>query len=434
MKIIIEPERRIPVVREVDVVVVGGGPAGFITAVAAARNGARTLLIERYGFLGGMATSALVGPFGLRDRERPVVEGIPKEFLDRLEAAGGALRSYEGRWEECAFDPEVFKYIADQMVEEAGAELLLHSFACNTVVEDNKIKAVIIENKSGRQAIVGKVFVDATGDGDIAALSGVPYEKGRKEDGLFQPMTLMYRLGNVKVESIWADEKPLSEKMKEARKRGEVPPYRVCFGSPGSTIREGEISVNTTRLYGDGTKVEDLTRAQVQGRKDVRKLVDFWRQHAPAYSQSHLIDTAPQVGVRETRRIIGEYVLTADDILNYRKFDDVIALGNWPIDLHDPTGGTKEADIAIHLKRDRAYQIPYRCLIPKEIDNLLVAGRCISTTREVNGSTRVMPICMALGQAAGTAAALAVRHKVSPRNLDVSILQKRLLEQGAKLE
>ncbi|MCK4590407.1 MAG: FAD-dependent oxidoreductase, partial [Candidatus Latescibacteria bacterium] len=147
----------------------------------------------------------------------------------------------------------------------------------------------------------------------------------------------------------------------------------------------------------------------------------------------HLIDTATQVGVRETRRIIGEYVLTADDVLNYRKFDDVIALGNWPIDLHDPTGGTKQADIGIHLKRDRAYQIPYRCLVPKKIDNLLVTGRCISTTREANGSTRVMPICMALGQAAGTAAALAVRHKVGPRNLDASALQKRLLEQGAEL-
>ncbi|MCK4591595.1 MAG: FAD-dependent oxidoreductase, partial [Candidatus Latescibacteria bacterium] len=255
MREIIEPERKISVVREVDVVVVGGGPAGFIAAVTAARNGARTLLIERYGFLGGMATSALVGPFGLRDKESPVVEGIPREFLDRLEAAGGALRSYEGRWEECGFDPEVVKYIADQMVEEAGAELFLHSFTCNTILEDDRIKAVIIESKSGRQAITGEVFIDATGDGDIAALSGVPYEKGRKEDGLLQPMTLMYRLGNVNMASIWNDEKALSEKMKEARGKGEVSPYRVCFGSPGSTIRKSEISVNTTRLYGDGTKV-----------------------------------------------------------------------------------------------------------------------------------------------------------------------------------
>jgi hypothetical protein len=434
MKEIIEPKRRIPVVRDVDVVVVGGGPAGFVAAVAAARNGARTLLIERYGFLGGMATSALVGPFGLRDRERPVVEGIPREFLDRLEAAGGALRSYRGRWEECGFDPEVVKYIADQMVEESGAELLLHSLTCHTLVADDGIQAVFIESKSGRQAITAKIFIDATGDGDIAALSGAPYEKGREEDDLLQPMTLMYRLGNVNVESLWDDENALSEKMKEAREKGEMPPYRVCFGSPGSAIYEGAISVNTTRLYGDATNVEDLTRAQVQGRKDVRKLVDFWRRHALAYSESRLIDTAIQVGVRETRRIIGEYVLTSDDVLHYRKFDDVIALGNWPIDLHDPTGGTKQADIGILLKRDRAYQIPYRCLLPKKMDNLLVAGRCISTTREANGSTRVMPICMAIGQAAGTAAALAVAQKTGLRNLEVSALQKRLLEQGAILE
>jgi hypothetical protein len=247
-------------------------------------------------------------------------------------------------------------------------------------------------------------------------------------------MTLMYRLGNVNVESLWDDENALSEKMKEAREKGEMPPYRVCFGSPGSAIYEGAISVNTTRLYGDATNVEDLTRAQVQGRKDVRKLVDFWRRHALAYSESRLIDTAIQVGVRETRRIIGEYVLTSDDVLHYRKFDDVIALGNWPIDLHDPTGGTKQADIGILLKRDRAYQIPYRCLLPKKMDNLLVAGRCISTTREANGSTRVMPICMAIGQAAGTAAALAVAQKTGLRNLEVSALQKRLLEQGAILE
>jgi hypothetical protein len=334
----------------------------------------------------------------------------------------------------CGFDPEGVKYVADQMVEESGAELFLHSLTCNTIIADDGIKAVLIESKSGRQAITGEVFIDATGDGDIAALSGVPYEKGREEDDLLQPMTLMYRLGNVNVKSIWDDERALSEKMKEARKRGEMPPYRVCFGSPGSAIRDGEISVNTTRLYGDATNVEDLTRAQVQGRKDVRKIVDFWRRHAPAYSESHLIDTAIQVGIRETRRIIGDYVLTGDDVLNYRKFDDVIALGNWPIDLHDPTGGTKQADIGILLRRDRAYQIPFRCLLPKNIDNLLVAGRCISTTREANGSTRVMPICMALGQAAGTAAALAVAQKTSLRDLEVSTLQKRLLEQGALLE
>jgi len=433
LKEIIEQARKIPVIREVDVVVAGGGPAGFIAGVSAARNGVRALIIERYGFLGGMATAGLVGPFGLRDRERPIVEGIPKEFLDRLEAAGGALRSYEGRWEGCAFDPEVFKYIADQMVEEAGGELLLHSLACNTIVEDNIIKAVIIESKSGRQAIAGKVFIDATGDGDIAFFSGVPFEKGRKEDNLLQPMTLMYRMGNVKMDSVWNNEKILSEKMKEARKKGEVPPYRVCFGSLGSTIRKGEISVNTTRLYGDGTKVEDLTRAEIQARKDIKKLMDFWKRHTLTYSKSHLIDTAPQIGVRETRRIIGEYMLTAEDILNYRKFDDVIALGNWEIDLHDPTGGTKEADIAIRLKRGCVYQIPYRCLVPKKIDNLLVAGRCISTTHEANGSTRVMPICMALGQAAGTAAALAVKQNVGPRDVDVSILQKNLSEQGTRL-
>lgn len=434
MKTIIEPKRNIPIIREVDVIVTGGGPAGFIAAVAAARNGARTLLVECYGFLGGMATAGLVGPFGLRDREIPVVEGIPKEFLDRLEVADGARRIYPERWEECGFDPEVVKYIADQMLEEAGAELLFHSFACNTVVENGKIKAVIIESKSGRQAIAGEVFIDATGDGDIAALSGVPYEKGRQDDGLLQPMTLMYRLGNVNADTIWDDEKVLSAKMKTAREKGAVPPYRVCFGSQGSAIKKGEISINTTRLYGDATKVEDLTSAQVEGRKAVRKLVEFWQQHAATYRESHLIDTAAQVGVRETRRITGEYVLTGDDVLNYRKFADVIALGNWPIDLHDPTGGTKQADIGILLRRDRAYQIPFRCLLPKNIDNLLVAGRCISTTREANGSTRVMPICMALGQAAGTAAALAAAQKISLRNLDVSVVQKRLLEQGARLE
>lgn len=457
MDAIVEASKKIPITKKVDVLVVGGGPGGFPAAVAAARRGAKTLLVERYGFLGGLATSDLVGPLhGYATMSgRKILGGIPQEIVHRMIDLGGASKdlTHQGG---VPFDPEILKYVADSMVEEAGVQILFHSLATNTIVESNNIKAVIIENKSGRQAVVADIVIDATGDGDIAAFAGAPFEKGRSVDGMTEPMGTMFRIGGVK--ALTADErKKAVEIVGEAIRTGKIRAFHPRNGQLGSTIRTGETTMCVTRFAGDGNKVEELTRAEIQIRKDTLDIVKFYRENVPGYESIYLLDTPAQVGVRETRQIIGEYVLNADDVLKVRKFDDAVARGAWFIDIHCPLGRigpyshvcSSNCKIEppckvlrehkdklldeIYLPKDEWYDIPYRCLVPKKIDNLLVSGRCASFTHEAMAATRVMGTCMAIGQAVGTAAALAVDGKVKPRELDVSLLQNALIEDGVPL-
>ncbi|MCK4245133.1 MAG: FAD-dependent oxidoreductase, partial [Candidatus Omnitrophica bacterium] len=282
-------------------------------------------------------------------------------------------------------------------------------------------------SKSGRQAISGDIFIDATGDGDIFAKAGIPFEKGRLKDGLTQSMGLMFRLGNVNKKP---PGKEIIDLARKAIEDGSLPAYRVSFGSQGSTIRENEVSVNVTRIPGDGTNIYDLTNAEIRGRKDVKTIVKFFRENIPGYENCYLISTGV-IGVRETRRLVGEYIFTREDVLEGRKFKDVIARGAWGIDIHSPEG--KPEDLTQWPEEGISYDIPYRCLLPKRIDNLIVAGRCISATHEAMASLRVMPTCMAMGQAAGTAAALSMKEETALSSLDVRKLQKVLREQGANL-
>jgi hypothetical protein len=438
--------------KDVEVAVVGGGPAGIAAAIASARNGAETLLIERYGFVGGMATAGLVGPFmtsySLDGREQ-IIKGIFDELVTRMEKMGGAIHPSKvragtpysafliyGHDHVTPFDAEVLKIVAFDMLTEAGVKLLLHTYFVDTIAEEDSIKYVIVVNKSGLHAIEPKIVVDCTGDADVAYSAGVPCKKGREPDGLMQPVSMFFRIRNVNTKKLseymaeHAGERPFSRIVEEAKKKGEFPIARdavLLFHTP----KEGEALVNVSRIHKiNGTSTEDLTKAEIEGRKQVLLLMEFFRKYIPGLENVELVQIAPQIGIRETRHIVGEYVMTQEDVLYSKEFDDVIALNSFPIDIHDPTGprGRFEGP-----KNNRYYEIPYRILLPLKINNLLVAGRCVSATHEAAGSLRVMPPCFATGQAAGTAAALSIKKNVTPKQLDYKELQKTLISQNVVL-
>jgi hypothetical protein len=450
-----------------DVIVVGGGPSGFIAAVASARLGARTLLIERYGFLGGMPTAAALGPISpFHHGDEQVILGIPQEFVDRMVAAGGStghmrcLRPRGSGSYLCFFDREIYKWVALQMALEAGAELLLHSFVVDTIVEDGVIRGVVVVNKSGRQVYHARIFVDATGDADLVARAGARYVIGRDEDGALQPVTLMFEMAGVDIGQVrrymeanpedfdWMTDviplRPIPPQfqqthfvaqgflglVRESLKRGHLYLGRrsVLFLT---TLRPGVLHFNATRATGiDGTRVEDLTRAEIETRRQVMSLASLLAKYAPGFRDAYLSTTGTQVGVRESRHVLGEYILTADDVIRGRKFPDVVARGYFPIDIHDPRGGGS----GTWLEIEDSYDIPYRCLIPQNLDRLLVAGRAISATHEAHGSFRTQGGVMAIGQAAGTAAALAAKRGVGPRQVPIEELQAELRRTGASLD
>ena len=456
---ITEPSHEIPVVAEADVVVAGGGPGGLPAAIAAARHGAKVLLIERYGFLGGLATAGLVVPILGHTASRthtPIVEGLLRQITERMHALDGAPE-----WEEACeewgirFDAEAFKIVADQMVEEAGVDLLLHTLVTDAVVEEGRIKALIIESKSGRQAVTGQVVIDATGDADVAFRAGAPTRQGREFDGRVESLGSFMHIGGIE-DATDAQKAAAREKVEQAMAEDRLHFYNAGFTS--QNIAHGDhFSPNMTRWHGDPTDVRVLTRAEVGVRREAWELITFLRQEVPGFENCYLRATSAQVGPRESRQVMGDYVLTGDDVQKGRKFEDGIARGSWWIDIHCPLGHTYPVHLCIiecpqrqrcpfwaaeHDKsmRSRAdlyppdddwYDIPYRCLTPQGIDNLLVSGRCISATHEGMAGARVMGTCMAIGQAAGTAAAIAARDNVYPRDVKVDELRAALQSSGA---
>jgi len=413
-------------IRRAEVMVAGGGPAGLAAAVAAARNGADTLLVERYGFLGGMATAGLVNPFmGNRVGRQELVTGIYTEIVDRLKQAGG----YGGR-SPSAFDAEIFKLVADDLCREAGVRLLLHAWVGEPIVKGSRITRVAVEDKSGTEQVQADIYVDATGDADLAARAGVPCGKGREADGLTQPMTLNVQVGDVAIEEM-PDREEINRRWDKAKERGEVtiPRENVLFFF---TPAQGIVHFNTTRVVKrDATNADDLTAAELEARRQARELLAFLRKHVRGFQRARIAAMGAQIGVRESRRIVGEYVMTREDVLRGRKFPDAVARGNYPIDIHSPTGA---GTVIERPPEGDYYEIPYRCLVPRKIANLLVAGRSISATHEAQAAVRVMPICIGLGQAAGTAAAFCSESKIKPRDLSAARLRRRLMSQGAYLQ
>ncbi len=440
--------------REVDVLVVGGGTAGIGAAVAAARTGARALIVERYGFLGGVANVGLcLHTFHSSTGER-IVAGLPWEMITRMKALGGSTGPVHienaHMQTTTPIDVEVMKYVTQEMILESGGEILYHSSPLEVVVRDDAIQGVVVLNKGGRLLIKAKVVIDGTGDGDISSWAGVPYEKGRTGDGKMQRMSLVFKLGNVDMPRAFADigkgaawaplpltgeRYPVWWSATLAKYADAVAREDLFLGTEefwGNTVRAREANINASRLQGlDGTSADDLTRGEIEGKRQVFKLADFLKQYVPGFEQSYVLATAPFIGVRETRRMLGEYQLTADDCLTGRKFSDGIAKVGYPVDIHDPTSGkTFFTPIG---GEDGSYDIPYRSLVPQKIDQLLLVGRCISTTHEAMASSRTMITGMMVGQAAGTAAALSVREGVRPRDLDPGLLRSELLRQGAHL-
>ncbi|MHA1552983.1 MAG: FAD-dependent oxidoreductase [Alphaproteobacteria bacterium] len=452
-------EHDVPIACQADVLVIGGGPAGIGAALAAARAGAETVLVEQYGFLGGAATAGLVGPFMTTysgDGDRQVVAGIFDELIRRMESIGGATHSSQllggapeagyyrfGHAHVTPFDPEALKLVAAEMMVESGVQLWLHTRFVDPIMEDTWLRGAIVHTKSGLQAIAAKLTIDCSADAEVAYRAGAPTVKGRESDGLTQPMTMFFRIGNVddNVVDAWIKDHPEEQGrlfhgiVSEATARGEFRVNRDKFNIY-RTAQKGVWRVNTSRLQAlDGTKAVDLTTAEIEGRRQVWHLVEFARTHLPGFEKVVLIDTATQIGVRETRRIVGEYVLNYDDLHTGRHFPDGIALGGFPIDLHPETGsgGGTDTGLARELTTASVYEVPYRSLVPQGVEQLLVAGRCLSADREAMAAARIMPICCIMGQAAGVAGATAVADEVSPRDVDVAKVQEILREQGAVL-
>jgi len=348
--------RSVPVFLQAEVAVIGGGPAGLCAAVAAAEEGADTLLIERYGFLGGMATAGLINPFmPYYTGGEQIIKGLFERVIDKLDEAGGWSHRQD-EWARDAFDPEIMKLVCQQMCEEVGVRLRLHTIVTAAMAGNGQVHRAILASKSGLEAVEADIFIDATGDGDLAAWAGAEHEQGRPEDGLCQPMSLMFRMAGVDEKRIPPRDE-INRLYDEAKTRGEInnPRENVLFFY---TTRRGEIHFNTTRVVKlDGTDADDLTQAELEGRRQVAQMAAFLKAHVAGFEQAYLAATGVQIGVRESRRIMGEYVLTGEDVLRARKFPDGIARGCYPIDIHNPAGtGT----VIKELPPGETYDIPYR--------------------------------------------------------------------------
>jgi glycine/D-amino acid oxidase-like deaminating enzyme len=418
-----------------DVVVVGAGSAGSAAGITAARCGARVLLVDRLAFLGGTSTAVLDTFYAFYtpgERPRRVVGGLGWEVVERLTAEGLAFErpNTYGAGTGVTYDQEALKLVWEQLAEAAGVDLLLHTWVTGVRVEDGRATAVRLWNKGGERWIAAGAIVDASGDADVSAMAGVPYDNARDE-GRVQSLSTLFRLANVDVAAASAVAKPeLWARMREAAATGDYALPRL-EGSWHRTPHPGVVMVHMTRIPNvDATDPVELTRAELEGRRQVREYHRFLRDRVPGFEASVLVGTSPAIGVRESRRVHGDYRLTRDDVLAGRRFPDEIALCGAPIEDHGAGGDTEWR----YVTEGGVYGIPYRALVPLGAEGLLVAGRCFSSTHDAHASARSMATCMAMGQAAGTAAAMAVAGGVAPRAVDVTALRERLAGDGALLE
>jgi hypothetical protein len=437
-----EPARQTPVWGEYEVVVLGGGPAGIAAAVAAGRAGRKTLLIERYGFLGGMGTAAGVTNFcglhaNVQGDIRQVVHGVADDLLQRMARLGGLNEPHAlfGKTVAQAYDTAAYKIAADDLLLSAGVEVLFHALGAGVVMDGaRRVRALLVETKSGRFAVVGRAFVDASGDGDLAAWAGAPYALGDGQGNMLYPST-MFRVNGIDPERAGKAWEVIPRLMLQAEAEG-----RYTFPRKAPIVRPQksgiEWRVNLTQLANregnamNGTDARELSDAEVLGRRQIAEVAGFLRE-VPGFERSYIVDIAPQVGIRETRRVRGAYELTEADVLDCASFDDTIGVNGWPLELH--LKGTVEFRWP-KIPESRGFNhLPYRMTLPEGLDNVWVAGRCASMSHEAQSAARVTGACFVMGQAVGTAADLALKDDATAHAVDVAVLQQRLEDNGAYL-
>ncbi|MDY0138659.1 MAG: FAD-dependent oxidoreductase [Candidatus Izemoplasmatales bacterium] len=437
---------------EYDVIVCGGGPSGFNACISAARNGMKTILIEATGLVGGNSVNALVGPWMTYHKdEKYVVKGIAQELITRLQNEQLTLGHIKDPLGFCdtvtPIDVEGIKHLFFEMLEEDNVDVLLHSLVTDCIMENNVIKGVKVTTKSGIMDIRGKVIIDATGDGDVSAFAKAEYVHGRSKDNLTQPMTMIFHVANVDIEVLKQEIKKNPEnfvlregydyqylavsgffkEVEEAKKNQDfdLPRDRVLLFEE---VNPNTVSINMTRVQGlSGANALDLTKAEIEARKQIKKAFVFLKKYIPGFEKSYIVRTPSKIGVRETRHIIGDYVIDVDDIINCSHYEDSIALSGFPMDIHSPSGDSLEL---FDENKELAYEIPLRSLLVKNIENLIVSGRCISATHEASASLRVTPSVMAIGEAAGVLASLSVKNRITPRKVKYQEVQEQLAKQG----
>ncbi len=445
-KTIIEPSREIKIIRECDVVVVGGGPGGFGAALAAARNGADTVLIERYGHLGGMSSGGLVTiiPNMSGFDGKQYINGICGEWIDKLEAEEAAAypkaelgskdkervrywlnRGHffvrQGTLVKSVFiDAEVCKYILNDMVEQAGIKTYLHSWGTSAIAEKNEVQGIIFESKSGRQAVMAKVVIDATGDGDLLPSAGAEFEEYINPSLRIANLSMCYWIANVNLAKVEEFRQTNPQKYAELTAEcGKLGGYN-SFLKSNLKDQESLVWVHNKMPVSSQIDVEELTRTEFEGRKKMRIMHDFFKKYIPGFEHSFIVLTDPQMGTRGARRVLGEIRLTAEDLDSHKIWEDAIAV--FP-----------DLDRGAASERHPLMNIPYRCMVPRKVDNLLVACRAFSSDDVFNTYFNLIPHCVALGEAAGSAAALAVKERIKPRKVNYATLQNLLIRQGVTL-
>ena len=444
-----------------DVVVIGGGPAGMCAAIAAAREGVRVILVEQGAFCGGMATRGLVGPFMTcydAKGEQMIIKGLFEEIVDRLVARGAALHPADimggtaftswikvGHDHVTPFEAEGLKLLLDEMLEECGVRVFYHTSFLQAQVEDGRCVGAYVSSKSGIDYISAEVTIDATGDGDVAVSCGVPFEMGNEELGIRQPVSMFFHISNVDSTALEQDitdhldqfyrkdgvnYRSLHWRVSEAREAGDWTMNRVSIGI-FRMPKEDEWFINTSRIVGiDSTSNTDLTHAEIEGRKQVDEIFRFLRKYVPGCENAKLKASASHIGIRESRHIQGRYRLTTEDLLNCKVSEDSVFVAANSIDVHGRFGPMSNEYVAIN---GDYYGVPYGSLVADGVEGLLLAGRCVSADSAAAGAIRVMPPCMAMGQAAGTAAALSLEEDVPPHAVNVKKLQEILKKNGVFL-
>jgi glycine/D-amino acid oxidase-like deaminating enzyme len=439
---LIEPSRQTPVLGEYEVIVLGGGPAGIAAAVAAARLGSSVLLVERYGFLGGMGTAAGVTNFcglhaNVHGEIRQVVHGVADDLLARIAALGGLNEPHHlfGKTVAQAYDTAAYKIAADELMVSAQVKVLFHALAAGVLMDSpTRVRALLIETRSGRRAVLGRAFIDCSGDGDLAAWAGAPYEKGDGRGNMLYPST-MFRINGVDPQRAGKAWEAIPKLMQQAEAAGRYNfPRKTPIVRPQKSGIEWR--VNLTQLANsqgnaiDGTDALELSAAEMLGRRQIAQVAGFLKE-VPGFEQSYIVDIAPQVGIRETRRVTGRYVLTEADVLECASFPDTVGVNGWPLELH------LKGDVEFRwpaIPQSRGFNhLPYRMTVPVGLDNLWVAGRCASMSHEAQSAARVTGACFVMGQAAGTAAHLALAADRGAAAVDVAALQAQLQSDGAYL-